>query len=314
MTPARTETNPRDGGSTGPNGVSIQTNVQAKLDDLPPSMRRVAVAILHHPPVVVERSITELAKLCDTSETSIVRFCRKLGFTGYAQFKLRMAAELATEAAHRSAESFGDVGHGADIDIDDSLAAAVAKIARAESRGIQETTANLDLAALERIVDAIDKAGRVIIYGIGASNGGAQDLVQKLLRIGRAATGFHDAHEAVVSASLLQAGDVAIAISHSGRTREPIELLRAARAAGAFTAAITNVDDSPITAVADDVLRTAVRETTFRSGAMASRIAQLALVDYIFVGVARKNFRQTVAALQVTYDSVRALRDDRGRS
>lgn len=291
------------------NGVSIQTNIQAKLDDLAPSMRRVGQAILQHPPVVVERSITELAKLCDTSETSIVRFCRRLGFTGYAQFKLRMAAELAAE----SAQSFGDVVHGADIDIDDSLGDAVAKIARAESLGIQETTANLDLAALERIVNAIDKSTRVIIYGIGASNAAAQDLVQKLLRIGRVAIGFHDAHEAVVSASLLQTGDVAIAISHSGRTREPIELLRAARRAGAFTAAITNVDDSPITGVADVVLRTAVRETTFRSGAMASRIAQLALIDYIFVGVARMDFRQTVAALEVTYDSVRSLRDDRGR-
>lgn len=292
-----------------PNGVSIQTNIQAKLDDLAPSMRRVGQAILQHPPVVVERSITELAKLCKTSETSIVRFCRRLGFTGYAQFKLRMAAELAAE----SAQPFGDLVHGADIDIDDSLADAVAKIARAESLGIQETTANLDLAALERIVDAIDKSSRVIIYGIGASNAAAQDLVQKLLRIGRVAIGFHDAHEAVVSASLLQTGDVAIAISHSGRTREPIELLRAARRAGAFTVAITNVDDSPIAGVADEVLRTAVRETTFRSGAMASRIAQLALIDYIFVGVARMDFRQTVAALEVTYDSVRSLRDDRGR-
>jgi DNA-binding MurR/RpiR family transcriptional regulator len=308
MTAARSDSTSRTN-PTGGNGVSIQTNIQAKLDDLAPSMRRVGQAILQHPPVVVERSITELAKLCNTSETSIVRFCRKLGFTGYAQFKLTMAAELATE----SAQSFGDVGHGADIGIDDSLGDAVAKIARAESLGIQETTANLDLAALERIVSAIDSSSRVIIYGVGASNAGAQDLVQKLLRIGRVAIGFHDAHEAVVSASLLQPGDVAIAISHSGRTREPIELLRAARHAGAVTVAITNVDDSPITEFADDVLRTAVRETTFRSGAMASRIAQLALIDYVFVGVARKNFEQTVAALEVTYDSVRALRDDRGR-
>jgi DNA-binding MurR/RpiR family transcriptional regulator len=122
---------------------------------------------------------------------------------------------------------------------------------------------------------------------------------------------FGDAHDALVSAALLGSDDVAIVFSHGGRTRESIELLRAARVKGAFTVAVTNAAGSPITAHADEVLRTAVRETTFRSGAMASRIAQLTLVDYLFVGVARGSYDRTVQALKRTYDVVRVLRDDR---
>lgn len=287
--------------------VSTQTTIQSNVGSYPPSMRRVAEAILRHPPVVLENTITELAGMCSTSETSVVRFCRTLGFSGFVQFKLQMAAELAKE----SVQSRLDTGHGADISPSDTLSDMVAKVANSEILGIQETTANLDIDALQRVVTALERSSRIVLYGVGASNAGAQDLTQKMLRIGRVAMGFHDAHDAVVSAALLKSKDVAIAFSHGGRSREAVEMLRQARRAGAFTIAITNVSDSPITEQADEVLRTAVRETVFRSGAMASRIAQLAIVDYIFVGVARGDYEQTVKALKNTYDSVRGLRDDR---
>jgi DNA-binding MurR/RpiR family transcriptional regulator len=270
-------------------------------------MRRVAEAILAQPQIVVDSTITELARRCSTSETSVVRFCRSLGFTGFGPFRLQMAAEIAKESAQ-----FGGVtGHGADISPTDTLAEAVSKMATAEVLGIQETAAALDMAALRRVVGRIDRAKKVVLFGVGASNAGAQDLTQKLLRIGRVALGFHDAHEALVSAALLGHGDVAIGFSHGGRSKEVVALLRAARESGAYTVAVTNVIDSPVTRHADDVLRTAVRETTFRSGAMASRIAQLTIVDYVFVGVARGRYEHTVQALKSTYEIVRELRDDR---
>lgn len=287
--------------------VSIQTSIQANVESYPPSMKRVAGAILGRPQGVLEKTISELARSCATSETSIVRFCRTLGFTGFPALKLQMAAELATEAAQFGSET----RHGTDIRPTDTLADTVSKITRSEILGIQETAANLDMVTLEQVISRLEHAGRIVLYGVGASNAGAQDLTQKLLRIGCAAFGFHDAHDALASAALLGPGDVAIAFSHSGRTREAVELLHAARRGGAFTVAITNVEKSPVTEHADKVLRTAVRETTFRSGAMASRIAQLTLVDYLFVGVARGNYKESVQALKSTYESVGALRDDR---
>ncbi len=294
-------------GGTEPYRVSIQSSIQAALASYPPSMRRIADALLDRPQVVLDHTISELARSCSTSETSVVRFSRTLGFTGFAPMKLQMAAELAKEAA----QSGTPAGHGADISPADSLAEAVAKVASSEILGIQETAANLDLGALQRVADAIDRAGRTLLFGIGASHAGAHDLSQKLLRIGRVALDLPDAHDAMVSANLLKPGDVAIAFSHSGRTRESTEVLRAARESGALAVAVTNGEDSPLTRAADEVLGTAVRETTFRSGAMASRIAQLTVVDYLFVAVARGDYEHTVQALRSTYDSVRALRDDR---
>ncbi|GIT79732.1 RpiR family transcriptional regulator [Leifsonia sp. LS1] len=288
--------------------VSIQTSIQSHVDSFPPTMRRVADVILERPQIVMENTISELARACDTSEASIVRFCRALGFTGYPQLKLQLAAELAKESAEFGGN--GDGAYGADISPSDTLAEMVAKIAGSEILGIRETADTLDIKVLQRVIRKLERAKRVVLFGVGASNAGAQDLAQKLLRIGHVALAFHDAHDALVSAALVEQGDVAIGFSHNGRTRETMAFLSAARRNGAHTVAVTNVPDSPLAEQAESVLRTAVRETTFRSGAMASRIAQLTIIDYLFVGVARGRYDRTVQALKSTYEIVKELRDD----
>lgn len=287
--------------------ASTQTKIQARRDLYPPSMRRVADVILARPQVVLERTITELARMSETSETSVVRFCRTLGFTGYAPMRLNMATELATETAllGRAAD------YGSDIGQSDSLADMVSKISNSEIVGVQETALGLDLDALQAVIDHITPARSIVLFGVAASNAGAHDLAQKLLRIGARALSFQDAHDALVPAALLGPTDVAIGFSHSGRTRETIGFLSAARAGGAFTVAVTNAENSSLGDHADTVLRTAVRETAFRSGAMASRIAQLTIVDYIFVGVARTTYEESTAALKRTRESIERLRNDR---
>ncbi|MGW2938286.1 MurR/RpiR family transcriptional regulator [Streptomyces sp. NPDC001156] len=287
--------------------MSIRTSIQSQVDEYPPSLRRVADAVLAQPRIVLDQTITELARTCQTSETSVVRFCRRIGFTGYAPLRIQMAAELANETARFGAAA----GYGSDITPTDSLADAIAKISTAEIVGIQQTADSVDLALLERIVQRVAAARRVLTFGIAASNSSARDLVQKLLRIDIDALSFTDAHEALVPASLLGPQGVAIGFSHSGRTRETVAFLRAARESGAYTVAVTNAAMTPLEAQADATLRTAVRETRFRSGAMASRIAQLTIVDYLFVGVARSDYDRSVAALERTHAAARTLRDDR---
>jgi DNA-binding MurR/RpiR family transcriptional regulator len=287
--------------------TSIQTAIQASLSQYPPSMKRVADVILNDPQMVLEETISEVARACATSETTIVRFCRTLGFAGFAPLRLALAAELATEERQFGA----DRRHGADIRPTDTLAQAVEKITNAEIMGIQETAAAQDMTVLGAIVQRMSRAEKILSFGVGASGLAAQDLTQKILRIGRIAIDFRDAHDALSSAALLGRVDVAIAFSHSGRTKEAVEFLRVARRSGAFTVAVTNTSDSPLVEHADGLLRTAVREMTLRSGAMASRTAQMTLVDYLFAGLARERYTAAVAALGATYDAVRALRDDR---
>jgi DNA-binding MurR/RpiR family transcriptional regulator len=286
--------------------VSTLTDIQSRLDSYPPSIRRVADTILATPQVVLELTITELAHACSTSETTVVRFCRTLGFSGMRPFKLSVAAELATESARHAGPGL----EGADILATDGLAAVVAKVSADEMLALRETASGLDLEALQAVIDRILSAPTIVLHGVGASGLGADDLAHKLQQIGHRAFCDRDSHSAIALAAQLRRDGVAIGFSHNGRTRETVEFLRVARDTGATSVAITNTRNSPITTNADFVLRTAVRETELRPGAMASRIAQLTLVDYIFVGVAQARYGESVEALRLSRASVSRLRAD----
>jgi DNA-binding MurR/RpiR family transcriptional regulator len=115
---------------------------------------------------------------------------------------------------------------------------------------------------------------------------------------------WSDTHAALTAAALLGPGDVMIGISHTGATRDTTETVREAGARGAATIGLTSVPRSPLARGADVVLVTAARETTFRSGATASRIAALSVVDVLFVAVAHRRYEATVRALDATWRAV----------
>lgn len=278
--------------------------VRGALPSLRPAERRVAEQVLSDPSGSADLSISRLAERCGTSTATVMRFCRSVGLPGYPELRLALARETSREAA----ETPGTVTLSADINRTDSLAEIVAKIAFNEARAVEDTAANLDLTALGATIDAVASARRIDIYGLGASGFVGQDLHQKLHRIGLLAFVWSDPHAALTSAALLDETSVAIGISHTGTTIDTVDALRMAHDQGARTAAITNHSPSPLTEHADWVLTTAARETTFRSGAMTSRIAQLAVIDCLFVGVAQHSFDRTITALNRTYLAVQTRR------
>lgn len=285
----------------------VRRHVRAILPQLARAERRVAEALLDDPSLVVDKTITEVARACQTSETTVVRFCRAAGFRGYPDLRLALATELGRDDARRREELLT----GADIDRDDPLAQLVAKVARTEASAIEDTLKQLDLDQLDKVVTALIQARRIALFGLGASGFGAQDLQQKLLRIDRMAFVVADPHLALATAALLTTGDVAMAWSHSGETRETVACLAKAREHGATTVAVTNDPHSPLAAQADLLLTTAARETRFRTGAMASRIAQLAVVDCVYLAVAQRTYDATMDALTRTFDAVHEPRRSR---
>ena len=282
--------------------TTTTVRIRALAPSLAPAERRVAERVLADPAAVAASTITSLAKECETSETTVIRFCRAVGFTGYPALRLALAAENGRGDADDSRDLTGDIA------ADDDLDKVVAKIAFADARAVEETAQQLDLDALHAVIDALVGARRVDVYGVGASGFVALDFQQKLHRIGRVAFAWTDPHMALTSAALLTPDDVAVAISHTGATRDTIDALKKAQEAGATTVALTNFPRSPLAQLGDHVLTTAARETTFRSGATASRLAQLTVVDCVFVGVAQRTFETTQHALEVTHDAVAGRR------
>jgi DNA-binding MurR/RpiR family transcriptional regulator len=277
--------------------ASPLVKIRSLLPGLARAEQRVANIVLADPASIARRSITEVAEAAGTSETTVTRFCKAIGVGGYPDLRIALAADTARTSTR-------DRELGSDIAPDDDIGQIIEKVGYADAKAVEETAGQLDAAILQRLVDDVAGARRVDVYGVGASAFVALDLQQKLHRIGLTCFAWSDTHNALTSAAVLREGDVAIGISHTGATTETVEALREARRRGATTAALTNFARSPITEVADHVLTTAVRETTYRSGAMASRIGQLTVVDCLFIGVAQRHLDQAKAALEATYEAV----------
>ncbi len=259
-----------------------------------------AKTVLAAPGHAAATPIGELASAADTSEATVVRFCKKAGFSGYPSLRLALASEMGRGAASGRARALDDL----DIAPEDSITDMVAKVAGADARAVSDTAKTIDIAALERAILAVGTAARIVVFGVGASGIVARDLEQKIERLGKQIKAHTDVHSAVMAASLLGPGDVAFGISHTGETPDTVEPFALAADQGAATIAITNYAKSALANRADIVLLTVAPESELRSGAMSSRVAQLSIVDFLCIGLVRAAPEEARAALARTKAAV----------
>lgn len=236
---------------------------------------RVANYILENSQQIIHLSITELAELAQCAEATIFRLCKRLGYGGYQAFKISLASEVVEPLANIHQE----------ITPEDSLATIAAKVFHSNIEALQDTLKIINEKSLEQAVQALSQADRIEFYGLGGSAPVAMDAYHKFVRVGIPCIALTDPHLQVISARLLNPRSVVFGISHSGSNKDIVESLKAAREAGARTICLTNYSKSPVTKVSDIRLISSSKESYFRSEAMSSRIAQLSIIDTLFVGV-----------------------------
>lgn len=281
--------------------------VETELPGLPEALRRVGEVILDDPAEAARSTIIALAERAGSSPATVTRFCRAFGFSGYAELRVALATETG-----RAAQAGWGAGVGHEIGPDDPLDTAIEVMAAADTRLIQDTAAQLDLDVVARVADAIVAASRVLLVGVSTSGDVATMLEGRLRRIGIPGWSAGDAHVALSEAALMKEGDVAIGISHRGRTREVMEALAEAGSHGALTVAVTSFARSPLAELADLVLTTASRETTFRLGGLAAVHSQLFVLDAVYVAVAQRTYERTNEAFERTISAVDGHRVERG--
>lgn len=278
--------------------------LRTELPTLPDALRRVAELVLRDPVDATHMSIVDLAERSRTSTATVTRFCRTMGYPGYAALRVAIASETGTAAQ----QTRWDTDIDSQIEPDHPVGRVLEIIAAADTRAIADTAFQVDTAAIDRIATAIAAASRVELCGMGSSGTAVREMAFRLERI-RVPCWFRpDAHTALTNAALLSETDVAIGISHSGRTREIVEVLAEAGSHGALTVAVTSFRRSPLADTADVVLSTQVFETTFRLAALSALHSQLLLLDLIYVAVAQRTYTRTTEAFEVTARAVDAHR------
>jgi len=240
--------------------------------------------ILKNTDKVIYMTITELSDELKIGEGTIVRFCQKLGFSGFHPFKIALAECFKPQFEYES-----------DL---------ISKCTNANIEIIRKTAEFLDKRSIDQAINIITKTDKLFILGVGASGITAQDAFYKFMRIGINCVYSPDVHLLSMQLSLGTCEDSVLAISQSGSTSSVVDMARMAKDKNMKVIALTGYLKSPLTQFADIVLLTPTRETPFQSGAIRSKIAQLHVIEILFEGLCIKLQEKAEKSIRITADSV----------
>lgn len=267
---------------------------------LPPSEQKIADYILANPEKIVTMTVSELGEMSQTSGAAVTRLCKSLKLKGFQELKLRINGDLGRkiELTNR------------DIQPNEPVSTTIQKVTEHAVQTLLETAELLDNKQLELAVNAIVNAKNIHFFGVGASGIPAIDAQQKFLRIHKASTASTDLHMGATIVANSNKDDVVVGISFSGSTFEVEKILELANEKGATTISLTKFGQTPVSQIAKIHLSTSpTREANFRSGATSSRLAQLHVMDILFMSVASKQFDTTITYLDATREAIEEIQN-----
>jgi RpiR family transcriptional regulator, repressor of rpiB and als operon len=275
----------------------VGPRIRMMLPEMSPAEVRITELLLDKASVE-DVAIKQIAEEAEASEAAVVKTAKRLGFAGFRD--LRTALQAYSQQPH--ADLHQDVGP------DDSAETIIQKVFDTSIQALQETLAIIDIEGFKFAADLIHKARQIDLYGLGGSAQIARDVSHKFLRIGIRSSTFDDTHMMAMSASLLGPQDVVIAFSHSGRSSGVLDAVQIAKQNRARIITLSNYDSSPLAKLSDVVLLSTAQGSPLSSENAAARIAQLNIMDAIFMAVAQKGYQQAEKNLDRTMTAVRTKR------
>jgi len=269
-TEAAARADPRAAGGRNIIEVIRTMRVQLRKSD-----RKVADVVLQDPQRILNATVAETATLAEVSQPTVLRFASAIGCSGFQDFKIRLAQSLA----------FGTPAtHSVLLDTDKPETVAE-KIFDYTMTSLDWARSHLDKAALRKAINILIHARTIEFFGFGASGIVARDAQQKFPLFGVPCGAQLDAHQQVMIASMMKAGDVAFVISNTGTTHSIIEIARIARANGAAVIGLTG-SRSLLVDYCDVALIVETLENTNMYTPTISRIAALVVIDILSTSVA----------------------------
>ncbi|WP_445492438.1 MurR/RpiR family transcriptional regulator [Niallia sp. 03133] len=275
--------------------------IKKVISELPASERKIAEYILGNPHQMVKSTVNELGTLANTSGAAVVRLCKSLGLNGFQDLKVRIAGDLAKaeEPGYR------------DIDQGESIYSIVQKTTNNSIQSLKDTEEIINYEELTQAIQALIKAETIHFFGIGASHIIALDASQKFLRINKNASAFLDSHLLATLIANAKETDIVFGISYSGETSEVIKIMSLAKKSGIKTISLTKYGQSTVASLGDIKLFTSYSaEATFRSAATSSRLAQLHMLDILFLNIATAQYEESIHYIDRTREAIQFLKKE----
>ena len=262
--------------------------------------KRIADYLLNDNNDIIEMSAKEIGDATNTSAPTVVRFSKKLGFSSLNEMKIKLSISLSNG---KNKEEFEY------LDRDLSTKSIISGVKQSIHTIIDETVNLISECELDNAIDLLSKAKNIYVFSVGVSNLVGLDLYYKMSRINKRCIAHSDTHLQITSSALMEEGDVAVAISYSGDTKEVILCAENAKKKNIPLIVITKASiNNSLEEYSDVTLHVPFVEKSLREGAMTSRISQLAIIDMLFLGMARSNIRDVEEKLVITREAVKELR------
>ncbi len=274
---------------------NIFSLIRTKYNTLSPTQKNVADYVLSHSSEVILLTLNDLADACNVSETTIIRFLRKLSYNSYQVFRVNMAQSLEMEN-----KSIVDTS----ISQADTLTNIMNKVRESTLQAINDSYQIIDKEMISKFLDMISSSKKIVVIGVGASSCIAMDFYHKLLRIGLNVIYASDPHFINMITSQLTYNDLLISISHSGESREILDAVLFAKEENTKVAAITSYAHSTLSRLSNCFILSSSQETQFRSDAMTSRIIQLVIIDIIYTSLVIKIGDNAINSIQKSREAV----------
>ncbi|MCH4887516.1 MurR/RpiR family transcriptional regulator [Acidaminobacter sp. JC074] len=266
----------------------MRSKIESYYPSLTKSEKKVADYIFANFKDIMYLSVTELAEHADVGETTIFRFCKKLGFKGYPEFKLMIAQDIVNLEKAEESESTSYKSM-----IKDNIIAE-----------INECYETLSDDHLNRAIESIYNSNRVFFFGVGSSGITATTAKERFMRIGFPSDVATDAHRMNMVSSVLSENDTIVAFSLSGATTDVLESLAIAKENGVNIIAATSYIKSPITKLSDVILQTSGKANLMEGGSLVNSISQLFIVDLLVTGITLLDKDQTQKMREKTGRSI----------
>lgn len=274
---------------------SCLVKIRSVYDTVKSAERRAIDFVLENPRAVAGLTIVAFAARAGCSQATVVRVAKRLGYRGYPELR----EDFAEHSQSGKITEYGGVRRS------DDCGTVVRKVFEASQAALRDTLDLVDAALYERAVDALVAADRILLCGVGDANLVALEAYQRFVRIGENCQVSEDPDLQLIMASHLGERDVVLAISHSGRSRTVLDVIREARAAGATVVAITNFPVSPIAKHADIVLLTAAFQEHHTGEVISKRISELCIIESLYINYLKKKGQPALRRLKQSNHAVR---------
>ena len=259
----------------------ITSLIRNRANSLTEAEAKIASVIISCPKNILNMTAKELANEAKVAPSAVIRLCKSLGLDGFSTLKIQLAQEIGHKKDINALPSFNQ---------GDSAEEVFHKVFASGINTLNDTLSMMDFSKIKTIAEKMVKAERIIFFGVGTSSVIATDAHYRFSQLGISASACTDILFMNVAAINLTEKDLAVGISHSGRTRATVDAMRKAKAAGAETVAITSFSDSLLYKECDHSIAVFSDEENYPVEAVSARVAHICILDAFMMTIATMKY------------------------